>query len=57
MNGACVECGGWVPGDDETGYVDDFCSQSCIDQYEAHRALEDEDDDQRREFESQKAYQ
>ena len=57
MTGACIECGGWIPGDDDTGYVDEFCSQACIDALEANQALDAEDEDQRREAQAQEEYQ
>ena len=55
--GGCEECGGWIPGDDETGYVDDFCSQACIDAWEARQRLVEEDEEQRREYQAQEEYQ
>ena len=42
-DGLCQHCGAWIQGEDETGYVDWFCSMACQD------ALEDEEEERKRE--------
>ena len=54
--GGCQECGAWIEVEAGTGYVDEFCSQACIDAREANQALDAEDEESRREAQAQEEY-
>lgn len=55
--GTCQQCGSWIDGDPDTGYVDELCSLECEDEREARHLREYEDDYERREAQAQEEYQ